>query len=231
MQTSTQSQATPAPVAAPAPAATPAPPATFVYVGADGKSQAIPIPQTREEVRAIQAQRDQISNQLESVADRRAGLARQLAATTSDVAKPGIEARIQLLDRRILQLETDLATTGQQLSLASGELVESTQVPRGDPDAFEEGLMVGGLLVFGFMAVVYVVTRWRRKRRGGKRPKTELGDDATSRLERLENGMDAIAIEIERVSEGQRFVTKLLSETQSQRLPQPVAAQSSDPTR
>ena len=72
MQTSTQSQATPAPVAAPAPAATPAPPATFVYVGADGKSQAIPIPQSREEVRAIQAQRDQISNQLESVADRRA---------------------------------------------------------------------------------------------------------------------------------------------------------------
>jgi len=33
-----------------------------------------------------------------------------------------------------------------------------------------------------------------------------------ARLERVEQAVEAIAIEIERVSEGQRFVTKLLSE-------------------
>jgi hypothetical protein len=32
------------------------------------------------------------------------------------------------------------------------------------------------------------------------------------RLSRLEAGVDAIAIEVERISEGQRFTTKLLSE-------------------
>jgi hypothetical protein len=31
-------------------------------------------------------------------------------------------------------------------------------------------------------------------------------------MERLEQGVEAIAIEVERISEGQRFVTKLLSE-------------------
>jgi hypothetical protein len=31
-------------------------------------------------------------------------------------------------------------------------------------------------------------------------------------MERIEQAMDAIAIEIERVSEGQRFVTRLLAE-------------------
>ena len=36
--------------------------------------------------------------------------------------------------------------------------------------------------------------------------------ESNQRLERLEHGMEAIAIEIERVSEGQRFVTRLLSE-------------------
>jgi hypothetical protein len=41
-------------------------------------------------------------------------------------------------------------------------------------------------------------------------------------MERLEHGMDAIAIEVERISEGQRFVTKLLSES---REPQLVAQQ------
>jgi hypothetical protein len=34
----------------------------------------------------------------------------------------------------------------------------------------------------------------------------------SDRLQRLEHGMEAMAIEIERISEGQRFVTKLLSE-------------------
>ena len=39
-----------------------------------------------------------------------------------------------------------------------------------------------------------------------------LPPDVTARLERMENAIDAIAVEIERISEGQRFTTKLLSE-------------------
>jgi hypothetical protein len=35
---------------------------------------------------------------------------------------------------------------------------------------------------------------------------------AEARLERIEHAVDAIAVEIERISEGQRFTTKLLSE-------------------
>jgi hypothetical protein len=36
--------------------------------------------------------------------------------------------------------------------------------------------------------------------------------EITSRLERIEQAVDAIAIEVERISEGQRFTTKLLTE-------------------
>ena len=39
--------------------------------------------------------------------------------------------------------------------------------------------------------------------------------DVTARLERMEQAIDSIAIEIERISEGQRFTTKLLSERAS----------------
>ena len=42
---------------------------------------------------------------------------------------------------------------------------------------------------------------------------------ADARLARIEQAVDAIALEIERISEGQRFTTRLLSE-QSHRLPQ-----------
>jgi HPt (histidine-containing phosphotransfer) domain-containing protein len=39
-----------------------------------------------------------------------------------------------------------------------------------------------------------------------------LPPDVTARLDRMEHAIDAIAVEIERISEGQRFTTKLLSE-------------------
>ncbi len=55
---------------------------------------------------------------------------------------------------------------------------------------------VGGAKFFG-----------RRKRA----PQSEL-PESPARLERLENAVDAMAIELERIGEGQRFVTKLLAE-------------------
>ena len=36
--------------------------------------------------------------------------------------------------------------------------------------------------------------------------------DMTNRLERMEQAIDSIAIEVERISEGQRFTAKLLAE-------------------
>jgi hypothetical protein len=206
----------PTPTPPPAPTALPAP-ASIVIVGADGKTQTLAIPRTADELRALEARREQISNQLESVTDRRGDLAEELGTTGADAARPGIEARIALLDRRILQLESDLDATGRQIAQASPAVIatasESEPAPADYPDNFEDGLVVGGLSVLFFMSVVLFMTR-RRWRRPGSGRFPQLGSDSAQRFERLEQGMDAIAIEIERVSEGQRFVTKLLSEQQ-----------------
>jgi hypothetical protein len=40
-----------------------------------------------------------------------------------------------------------------------------------------------------------------------------LPAEVTSRLERMEQAIDSIAVEVERISEAQRFATKLLSDT------------------
>lgn len=48
-----------------------------------------------------------------------------------------------------------------------------------------------------------------------------LEDD---RLKRLEQAVDAIAVEVERISEAQRFTTKLLSERHAQESQAPSAA-------
>jgi hypothetical protein len=49
-------------------------------------------------------------------------------------------------------------------------------------------------------------------RRLESKPAAAIPHDVTARLERMEQAIDSIAIEVERISEGQRFTTKLLSE-------------------
>ena len=49
-------------------------------------------------------------------------------------------------------------------------------------------------------------------RRLESRPTPSVPTEVTARLERMEQAIDSIAIEVERISEGQRFTTKLLAE-------------------
>jgi len=67
----------------------------------------------------------------------------------------------------------------------------------------------------------------------GRQPKL-VGDSAATpvadeRFARLEQAVDAIALEVERISEGQRFTTRLLSE-QARRVPKPDNLQLSSNT-
>ena len=70
------------------------------------------------------------------------------------------------------------------------------------------------LVCIGVPLVRGIVKRWERE---GVVP--TIPGDVTARLERMEHAIDAIAVEVERISEGQRFTTKLLSERESQMLP------------
>ena len=225
------------PQPAPAPDVAPRAPASITIVGPDGKTQTITIPRTRAEVQELRAQREEISDQLTSVSSRRQELAREILRTGDGPGRAGLENRLQVLDQRIIQLETDLANTGRQLASAPADVVAKSEIPvqYGDPDAFEEGIMAGGFSVLVLMSAVLLFARRRWKRRVSQRP-SELGTDSAQRLARLEHGMDAIAIEIERVSEGQRFVTKLLSEAHAplggaQRIPQAASVKQEDPAQ
>jgi hypothetical protein len=57
-------------------------------------------------------------------------------------------------------------------------------------------------------------------RRGVARDDTRRDAQMEQRLARIEHAVDAIAVEVERVSEGQRFTTKVLAD----RMRQPDAA-------
>jgi len=217
MQATTVSPPPPPPQpAAPVVAGTP----TVTFTGTDGTTQVLPVPMTEQALRDLKSQRDQLSSQLTNVASRRRRVSDELSRTADPAARVGLEQRLGVLDKRIAQMELDLATTGKQLAAAPTELTSST----GDavPGDIPQNVMTitGVFTVFVLFPLAVAASRfiWRR---ASKIPAqtVALSPQIDQRLERLEQGVDAIAIEVERITEGQRFVTKLLAEQETQKLP------------
>ena len=65
------------------------------------------------------------------------------------------------------------------------------------------------MMGMGFALLIPMVRAWAR-RIEAKAKDPSAGSDP--RLERMEHAIDAIAIEVERIAEAQRFQTRLLSE-------------------
>jgi hypothetical protein len=62
------------------------------------------------------------------------------------------------------------------------------------------------------MAIGIPIARAYARKIEGKGQVAQIPSDVSARLERMEQAIDSIAVEVERISEGQRFTTKLLSE-------------------
>jgi hypothetical protein len=80
--------------------------------------------------------------------------------------------------------------------------------------------MIGPEIVvpLGFFAMVTAIVVGRPiatamiKKQEGLSKNPQIPAEVVQRLERMEQSIDAIAVEVERISEGQRFTTRLLSE-------------------
>ena len=71
------------------------------------------------------------------------------------------------------------------------------------------------VLAIGIPLVRGLVRRWDRK---GLQPPMS---DTSARLERIEQAIEAMSIEVERVAEGQRFVTRLMTDGSPERVTLP----------
>jgi hypothetical protein len=204
----------------PTPATPPVPPIppTIVSTGPGGTVviRQAGVPTTAREVEALQRRGSELSRQLNSASSRRDRLARQLE-DASGANRAGIEARISQLDQRIMGIENDIAVNGRLLAAAPANLLaQSTEERPSGPAPFGmtsgqvTAVSIVGTIFIGFpLAVAIARNMFRRAtRRDAAGPPAE----STQRMERLEQAVDAIAIEVERISEGQRFMTRMLTE-------------------
>jgi hypothetical protein len=69
------------------------------------------------------------------------------------------------------------------------------------------GMLMIVTITLGIPLVRAWTKRWEREGSTRREP-----SDVTQRLERIEQAIEAMSIEVERISEGQRFTTKLLAD-------------------
>jgi hypothetical protein len=194
------------------------------------QSQALKAPSNRAELDALIALRGELQTQLRALESRRFGLAvqRQSDAMTGQLAAD-LDRRIGTIDAQINELErvTTRANAliaeahanpeiGQERSLLEPKLVEAvpppppataTGVPPFDANiGIERVLAVEGIgfLLFGAIAWFYI-------RRLERRLLGRVGGDPAA-VSRLQQSVDAIAIEVERISENQRYLTKFVND-------------------
>ncbi|HEX6053290.1 MAG TPA: hypothetical protein VFZ21_28675 [Gemmatimonadaceae bacterium] len=224
-------QEIPIPPPAPAPAA---PPSIQVFT-TQGASAGGADPAAVYE--GLRAQRRELENQLERLQDRRDELSEELQDPMVQAAnRTGLEQRITEIDARILSVERQIAESDLRVSQAAGipgaVLPDRPEPPAGPP---EEAFVLGGIFIIVVLfpiAIAYSRRLWKR----GTAAVAALPKELMERLTRLEQGVDAVAMEVERIGEGQRYMARLMTEDGTLRAvgagaaePVPVKAREKDP--
>ncbi len=166
----------------------------------------------------FKAQHNELNNQLEELQNTRQGIASQLDEATSGAPeRAALEARLKDVDGRISAVDQMLAGNAAQIAQAAaipGAVVEPPRaIIQGPP---EEAYVLGGLFMVIVLLPISIAIAKRIWRRGAAVVTAfprELGD----RLVRMEQAIEATAVEVERIGEGQRFLTRLFTEGEGAR--------------
>lgn len=87
--------------------------------------------------------------------------------------------------------------------------------PRGGDVSGWQAVALTGTIMWGIAAIVWMTLAHRRRVRGVDNLAAGSGD-MSARMARIENAIESVAVEVERISEGQRFTSRLLSEGAAQ---------------
>ena len=202
--------------------------------------QKVEAPTTRAELEAQTIRRGELKDQLRSSEERRFQLSQQLERTGTD-GRAALQERVSTLDGRIGQLERQIQALDDAIAtgLANPALTQhhaEVEVPTPPPVAAEllaevarsramamvpppfgpaipingRTLLAGGLVTISLLALTgWLAFRYalaRMSRMGG------LASGNPAQATQLQQSLDAIAVEVERISENQRYVTRMLGQ-------------------
>ena len=193
-------------VATPPPA--PAAPGAGVRLVVDGQTiAATPAAQYQ----ALRFQRRVLQDQLGQLEEKRLAIASRLRrGEVTGADKAGLESRIADLDQQIVGMYKQVAAADARVAAAAGVPGSvggpDLSTPRSGPPS--EFYVFGGLVLMA--AVLPISIAWARRLLRRPSPVAPVTAERDERLTRLEQAVDAVAIEVERIGESQRYYVRLL---------------------
>ncbi len=184
----------------------------------------------REMYEAAQAQRRLLRDQLSSTESDREEVAQQLRQpNVSGADKEGLEAQIRLLDTRVLDLRQQLADAQLRESQTAGVPGATAESPQSVANERFEMMLVGGVIITLALGIPLVLGYSRRL---WKRAAVTLSmtPELDRRLDSIDRAIETTALEVERIGEGQRFVTQLMAQrANAERLPVTAEPETREP--
>lgn len=173
-------------------------------------------------VEALRLQASSLSDQLSALEQQRRALLAELRVTANGPARTATLDQLGQINGQIAQVTTDLGSVRAQIAIRQAQVIR--QVPpsyirdrRINGDQVTAVAIIFMMVTFLPLSIAFARRIWRRP---AVAPRVE--DTVSPRLDRLEHAIDAIAIEVERISEGQRFVTRVFAERPAQQARQDV---------
>jgi len=166
----------------------------------------------------FKAQRRELTNQLEQLESTRNDISNRLEELpASSSERPALEARMKDVDAQIATVDQMRASNAAQIATAAaipGAVVEPPVIVRNGPP--EDAYIVGTIFIFVFflpLSIAFARRIWRRS----AAVVTSFPREIADRLSRMEQAVEATAVEVERIGEGQRFLTRLFTEGEGAR--------------
>jgi len=170
--------------------------------------------------------RGELTDQLRELTARRLELSQQRAQMSAEAGRLH-DSRIAIIDARSAALEKELFATNDLIARGTNDQIArglpgtpteqfTYTAPPQDPAAWvvisraEDAVYEA--VAASTMTLLSLYVGWHAFRRFVLKRKAPALRDNSAQLAQLQQSMDVIAIEVERISEGQRFTAKLLNE-------------------
>jgi hypothetical protein len=180
-----------------------------------GAARSAPSPSAIYE--GFKAQRRELTNQLQELNSTRSDITGQLEDVPAGPERQSLESRLSDVDSRIKGVDQMLAANAAQVSQAAAIPGAVVELPRVIDNGLPEDVYILSglfmLIVLLPISVAFARRIWRRGTAAVVAFPREIGE----RLLRMEQALEATAVEVERIGEGQRFLTRLFTEGEGAR--------------
>ena len=190
-----------------------------VLAGADQNANAARIGELRAKAADLKLRLSDLDGRRSQLKDRydrfqgaeadRIALGKELAGVNHDLTATQVqlEATTEQIDELTTQRDMERA-----FSLQGPPGLVTTTAPATGPFLGPNEIM--GILTGGFVLMVPFVLVLARRLWIRSVPRASLDPEESPRLQRIEQAIESIALEVERIGEAQRFTTKLLADRQ-----------------